>query len=60
MPNVNCDISVVQDFDKLAGFMKKSYSKTLQKKDLSLKGWNWGTAEFQGKYWTTVYAAKLF
>ena len=30
--------------------MKKAYSKPLQKKDLSLKGWNWGTVEFQGKY----------
>lgn len=36
------------EFDKLASYIKKNFSTTLEKRDLSLKGWNWGTVEFGG------------
>ena len=32
----------------MSSFLKKSYGKDLEKKDLSLKGWNWGKADFVG------------
>lgn len=34
------------EFEKLQSFVKKSYSVSLEKKDLSIKGWNWGLAKF--------------
>ncbi|XP_059482130.1 FACT complex subunit Ssrp1 isoform X2 [Neocloeon triangulifer] len=37
-----------QDQDKLAKFFKKNYEKDMLEKELSLKGWNWGTAKFLG------------
>jgi structure-specific recognition protein 1 len=36
------------DFMKLEDFCKKSLKKTLEKTDLSVKGWNWGKANFVG------------
>ncbi|XP_060070055.1 FACT complex subunit SSRP1-like [Ylistrum balloti] len=36
------------DFDKLANFVSKYYQTTLEKQDLSVKGWNWGLANFTG------------
>jgi structure-specific recognition protein 1 len=38
----------LQDQDKLAKFFKKNYDKEMLEKELSLKGWNWGTAKFLG------------
>ncbi|GIY29907.1 FACT complex subunit SSRP1 [Caerostris darwini] len=36
------------DHDKLGNFFKTNYEKELKNKDMCLKGWNWGTAKFQG------------
>ncbi|XP_069135887.1 FACT complex subunit SSRP1-like [Argopecten irradians] len=36
------------DFDKLSNFVSKYYQTTLEKQDLSVKGWNWGLANFTG------------
>ncbi|XP_065345352.1 FACT complex subunit Ssrp1 isoform X2 [Cloeon dipterum] len=37
-----------QEQEKLAKFFKKNYDKEMLEKELSLKGWNWGTAKFLG------------
>ncbi|KOB67683.1 FACT complex subunit Ssrp1 [Operophtera brumata] len=34
--------------EKVAKFFKSSYKKDMLEKELSLKGWNWGTAKFNG------------
>lgn len=36
------------DEDKLAGFFKKHYQHEMLEKELSLRGWNWGTVHFNG------------
>lgn len=36
------------DETKLAEFFKKNYSIDMLEKELSLRGWNWGTAHFKG------------
>ncbi|XP_072164073.1 FACT complex subunit SSRP1-like isoform X1 [Diadema setosum] len=36
------------DREKVADFLQRNYNVELQDKELSLKGWNWGTARFQG------------
>ncbi|XP_071178857.1 FACT complex subunit SSRP1-like [Mytilus edulis] len=36
------------DFEKLASFISKYYSVSLEKRDVSVKGWNWGLAKFEG------------
>lgn len=36
------------EFTKLADFFSKNFDQELKTKELSLKGWNWGTAKFQG------------
>ena len=36
------------DFEKLASFISKYYSVSLEKKDVSVKGWNWGLVKFEG------------
>ena len=41
-------LPLLQDYDKLSSFLKKNYDKQLEKVDLSLKGWNWGIANFVG------------
>jgi len=35
------------EFDKLAKFISNNYALSLEKVDMSLKGWNWGSAEFE-------------
>jgi len=35
------------EFEKLAKFISNHYAVSLEKVDMSLKGWNWGTAEFE-------------
>lgn len=32
----------------MAKFFKSNYNKDMLEKELSLKGWNWGTAKFNG------------
>ncbi|KAM3965239.1 structure specific recognition protein [Aphomia sociella] len=34
--------------EKVAKFFKNNYNKDMLEKELSLKGWNWGTAKFNG------------
>ncbi|GFQ67347.1 FACT complex subunit SSRP1 [Trichonephila clavata] len=36
------------DHDKLGKFFQTNYEKELKNKEMCLKGWNWGTAKFQG------------
>nr|CAG4642375.1 EOG090X02Z1 [Evadne anonyx] len=36
------------DQDKLAKFFTNTYKKDMLEKELSVKGWNWGRADFQG------------
>jgi len=36
------------DYQKLDDFTKKHMKKSLEKKDLFIKGWNWGKPNFQG------------
>jgi structure-specific recognition protein 1 len=36
------------DFQKVSDFVAKYYKKTLEKSDLSIKGWNWGKPNFIG------------
>ncbi len=37
-----------QDFEKISEFFKANYKVELMEKDMSVKGWNWGTAKFSG------------
>ena len=39
---------VLQDKDKIGEFLKSSFDWELEEKEVSLKGWNWGTATFKG------------
>jgi len=36
------------DYDRLSEFVNKNYDCKLEKKDLSVRGWNWGVADFIG------------
>lgn len=36
------------DQEKIAKFFNVNYKKDMLEKELSLKGWNWGTAKFTG------------
>jgi structure-specific recognition protein 1 len=38
----------LKDQDKLAKFFTQTYKKDMLEKELSVKGWNWGRAEFSG------------
>ncbi|KAF8073884.1 structure-specific recognition protein-domain-containing protein [Lyophyllum atratum] len=37
-----------EDHDKLTSLLKNHFGKTLETKEVSFKGWNWGTTDFQG------------
>ncbi|KAG6833448.1 hypothetical protein H0H87_006814 [Tephrocybe sp. NHM501043] len=37
-----------EDHDKIASLLKNHFGKTLETKDVSYRGWNWGTTDFQG------------
>lgn len=39
---------MLQDQDKIAKYFKTNYSLDMLEKELSVKGWNWGTAKFAG------------
>ena len=47
--NVKVKLFSLQEFDKIAEFLKDRYDVTLTQQDLSGKGWNWGKTEFKGK-----------
>lgn len=36
------------EYEKLSKFFLHNYEMSLKEKDLSVKGWNWGTAKFKG------------
>ncbi|KIM89500.1 hypothetical protein PILCRDRAFT_813432 [Piloderma croceum F 1598] len=38
-----------EDHDKLASLLKQHFGVTLEVKDVSVKGWNWGVTDFQGQ-----------
>ncbi|KZT67257.1 SSrecog-domain-containing protein [Daedalea quercina L-15889] len=38
-----------EDHDKLAQLIKQHFSVTLETKEVSFKGWNWGVTDFQGQ-----------
>ncbi|GBE83057.1 SSrecog-domain-containing protein [Sparassis latifolia] len=38
-----------EDHDKLAQLLRQHFSITLETKEVSLKGWNWGMTDFQGQ-----------
>lgn len=38
-----------QDHDKVAQLLKQHFSITLETKEVSFKGWNWGVTDFQGE-----------
>ncbi|XP_065057793.1 FACT complex subunit SSRP1-like isoform X1 [Rhopilema esculentum] len=40
------------DFDKLSNFVKKNFETELGELELSVKGWNWGVAKFNGALMT--------
>ena len=37
-----------QEQEKIAKFFASNYKKDVVEKEQSLKGWNWGTAKFEG------------
>lgn len=39
----------VQDLEKISEYFKANYKVELMEKDMSVKGWNWGTAKFNGQ-----------
>lgn len=39
-----------KDHDKLASLMKNHFGITLETKEASFKGWNWGVTDFQGLF----------
>ncbi|KAI9573558.1 SSrecog-domain-containing protein [Boletus coccyginus] len=40
---------VREDHDKLAGLLKQHFGVTLEIKDVTFKGWNWGVTDIQGQ-----------
>lgn len=38
----------LQDHEKMAQLLKQHFSVTLETKEMSFKGWNWGVTDFQG------------
>lgn len=41
---------LLQDYEKIAAYLSNIYQKTLEKKDVATKGWNWGLAKFTGNF----------
>lgn len=41
-------LCLLQEQDKIAKFFKHNYSLDMLEKELCVKGWNWGTAKFNG------------
>ncbi|KAF5382624.1 hypothetical protein D9615_003018 [Tricholomella constricta] len=37
-----------EDQDKISSLLKTHFGKSLETKEVSFKGWNWGTTDFQG------------
>ena len=41
---------MVKDHDKLTKVMKDHFAITLETRENTFKGWNWGVTDFQGAY----------
>jgi hypothetical protein len=39
-----------QEHDKIAQLLKNYFGITLETREVSFKGWNWGVADFQGAW----------
>jgi hypothetical protein len=39
-----------KDHDKLASLLKNHFGITLETREVSFKGWNWGVTDFQGMW----------
>lgn len=52
-----------QDLEKISEYFKDNYKVELTEKDMCVKGWNWGTAKFNGQcipvatLFSEIYAA---
>lgn len=44
------DQGTPQDHDKVAALLKQHFGVTLESKDITFKGWNWGVTDFQGAF----------
>ena len=40
-----------QNHDKLVSLFKQHFSTQLESKEVSFRGWNWGSTDFQGSVW---------
>lgn len=49
------DYRLIQDHDKIANLLKKSFTITLETKETTFKGWNWGVADFQGMHFLLMF-----
>lgn len=49
---------LTQSFDEISSFARNYYDVPLDRKELSLKGWNWGRTDFQGDYITFDISGK--
>jgi structure-specific recognition protein 1 len=41
-------MNALQDHDKILALFKQHFGITLESKEVSFKGWNWGQTDFQG------------
>ncbi|GAA6004523.1 uncharacterized protein JCM10292_005655 [Rhodotorula paludigena] len=49
---------VKEDFERLSNLCKQYYNMTIETKDISLRGWNWGVAEVQADDLAFLVAGK--
>ena len=40
----------LQEFERIFAFIKEHYGFEIEQQELSGKGWNWGTSDFQGNF----------
>lgn len=45
---IGLELTPDQDHDKLAALFKQHFSIALETKEISFRGWNWGSTDFQG------------
>ncbi|GJJ14142.1 hypothetical protein Clacol_008401 [Clathrus columnatus] len=45
---ITFDGFIKEDHEKLAALMKQHFSVTVETKEVTFKGWNWGSVDFQG------------
>ncbi|KZS93658.1 SSrecog-domain-containing protein [Sistotremastrum niveocremeum HHB9708] len=47
-----------EDHEKIIGLMKQHYDVGVETKEISVKGWNWGTTDFEGRDLTFLVSNK--